>query len=119
MLFLSSLDSGRLRLTRKCVIDAHLSLKNGKQIALASVQPEIDGVDFGLPQGIDTVYLSCRHEGDTLFPIKVFPCFVHVAISVKQGVGASSSDIDPSTLVVVGWGELYGSEIDADSSKQE
>lgn len=53
-----------------------------------------------------------RHEDASLDPIKEFPCFVFIAIPVREGVKLQTP-IRSDDLEIVGWGELYRTPDDA------
>jgi hypothetical protein len=111
--FLSSLDSYVLETTRTCDFIAHMRFQSGKECVLAEVEPPIPGQPFGLQHDISRVVLANRHAGDTLTKIAEFPCFVHVARPVVDGI-ETLPVVNASDLENIAWGELYRSKEDAD-----
>lgn len=108
--YLSSLESERLEAVRECQFLRVLHFNTGKQAVLVSVSPPILGQDFGVPKDIENVVLCNRHEGEVLFPIKIFPCFVFVA---RARIDLEGAVVDRDELEIIGWGELYRTSEDA------
>lgn len=112
--YLSSLDSERLAPTRVCTFLKPLRFDTGKECALARLSPPVIGQPFGLGEDIDVVAIANRHEGEGLFPILTFPCFVFVARSLIDDI-EDRSVISSTDVEVIGWGELYRTKHDADN----
>jgi hypothetical protein len=110
--YLSSLDSERLELPRECVFNAGVVLDSGRSGVLATVAPPIPGADFDVPGEITEVFITNRHEGDSIDSIAVFPLFVYVA-RLRNPVQAGDA-IPVSNIEIIGWGELYRTQKDAE-----
>lgn len=63
-LYLSSLESRRLKPVRECRLVRFLILDTGKMAAVASLDPGFNGQDLGIPE-IETVILSCSGFPDS------------------------------------------------------
>ncbi len=77
--FLSSLDSIRFEPVRECHIIRRMSFPSGNECALIRLVPPVNGQPWGAIGDMHYFVLANRHEGEHLFPISGFPCFVHVA----------------------------------------
>ncbi len=112
--YLSSLESSLFEPTRECTFVKKLSFDTGKECALVRLSPKVVGQSFGTGEDLEFFVLSNRHEGETLFPVSVFPCFVFITKPLIENI-ESKNEIDKSDLEIVGWGELYRSKDDADN----
>lgn len=110
--YLSSLDSSRFAPVRECRFERLLLFDSGKTAVVARVSPIVVGQDFNRVADIDTVILTARHEGRSIDPISEFPCFVFVAIPSRHEI--LESPIRSDDLEVIGWGELYRTQKDAE-----
>jgi len=104
--YLSSLESKKFSDVYECVFERRLRFDTGKECALVKISPAIIGQDYNLGHDIDTLVLVNRHEGDSLFPIKAFPCFVFIALPRIDGI-EFKDEITKTDLEVIAWGELY------------
>lgn len=109
--FLSSLDSKMFENTRKCTVLKKLTFDTGKECLLVEIAP---GVINNQNKEISHLILAARHEGDSLFVIQRFPCFVHICdlLIPEEQIADSISKED---LQIIAWGELYRTEHDADN----
>lgn len=112
-LYLSSLDSARFEPVRECRIERLLTFDTGKVAAVARLSPGVIGQDFNHASDIDTVVLSPRHEGVSVDPVSEFPCFVFITIP-REGYEALQSPVRSDDLEIIGWGELYRTQDDAE-----
>lgn len=112
--YLSSLESQIFEPTRKCTFLKKLGFNTGKDCVIAEIDPPVIGQQFGSGDDITYVVLANRHEGDTLFPIKEYPCFVFIARPLIENI-FSSKIISKYDLQIMAWGELYRSKSDADN----
>ncbi len=91
-----------------------MTFDTGKECVLVSLTPPVAGQPWGLVDDLEFFVLANRHEGEHLFPISEFPCFVHIARlldeNVKHGDTVSAND-----LQTVAWGELYRTREDAEN----
>lgn len=112
--FLSSLESTVFEATRKCSFLKKLHFDTGKECILAEIDPPVIGQQFGIREDINNVVLTNRHEGDTLSPIREFPCFVFIAHLVDDDL-TDKKIVKKDDLQIMAWGELYRTRSDADN----
>lgn len=112
--YLSSLESARFEPVRECELVKRMAFDTGKQCALVKVSPAVVGQPWGLADDIEFFVLANRHEGEELFPVSGFPCFVHVARLRTEEV-MEREVISASDLENVAWCELYRTRSDADN----
>lgn len=99
---------------RECIFLRKISFSNtGKECALVRLDPAVIGQPWGAIGDIEYFVLANRFKGEWLFPISDFPCFVHIARILANGVPESDL-VDPSDLESVAWGELYRTRYDAE-----
>ena len=110
--YLSSLESARLQPVRSCRVVESLVLDGGKPAVRALIDPPLIGQDFERGD-IDSVLLTARHEGVTVDPVSEFPCFVFVAIPIDDR--DLVSPVRSDELEIIGWGELYRTQHDAEN----
>ena len=110
--YLSSLESTRFEPVRACQVERLVAFDTGKVALEVRLRPGVVGQDLNLSSDIDKAILVCRHEGASLDPINEFPCFVFIAIPVREGYELQTP-IRSDDLEIVGWGELYRSPDDA------
>lgn len=110
--FLTSLESSRFEDVRECVFIRKMTFDSGKEAALVKLTPAVDGQSWGLAGDAEYFVLACRHEGEHLFPVSTFPCFVHIARLLNDN--AQHQDcIKTADVQAVAWGELHRSYEDA------
>jgi len=86
--------------------------KNPDGYLLCQISPEIPGQKYGLGEkNIAQVVLAIRHANSTLFPIKAWPTYVHIARVLVDEIEAINF-IDESCIESIGWGEIYKSKED-------
>lgn len=111
--FLSSLESARFEEVRECFFVKQMTFSTGKECALVRVDPPVNGQAWGLATDLEYFVLANRHEGEHLFPISTFPCFVHIARSFVTDLG-SVEILDSADVETVAWGEIYRTRADAE-----
>lgn len=80
---------------------------------LIRIDPPLIGQKYGRGgQDIDQVILAARFKGDTLFPPKKWPVYVHVARPLIDNPERRRR-ISDSELEEIAWAELYKTEEDA------
>ena len=85
---------------------------------LCDIKPALIGQPYGRgSENIKQLILANRHQGYSLFPIKQWPSYVHVAIPLSNTL-ESSEHINENDIKLIAWGELYQSEIDALGDKE-
>jgi hypothetical protein len=105
ILYLSSLESMRFKPVRECKLIHPLSFDTGKQCALMKIGPPAIGQDFNEGNDIEMVLLANRHEGETLFPIKEFPCFVFICRPLIEGIERHVT-VSKDEVEIIGWGSF-------------
>ena len=90
-----------------------LRFRTGKECALVAVSPAVIGQEYGLADDIDSLLVTTRYEGDSLSPIKKFPCFVFIARLLIADI-EERDEIEKGDVEVIAWGELYRTKTDAD-----
>lgn len=111
--YLSSLDSIRFEPVRECRFVEYLTFDTGKVAASADINPAVIGQDFNRESDIALVILTPRHEGVTIDHIVEFPCFVFIAIP-RDGLETPPNPLTSEDLQIIGWGELYRTQADAE-----
>jgi hypothetical protein len=108
--YLASTDSYRLEEPRRCKSIKQLRSDSRDDLLLVKIEPPLIGQPFGLgAKDIDTVMIATRHKGESLFPIKNWPVFVHVArllISRPE----DQEQIHDNEFESIAWAELYPTE---------
>lgn len=90
-----------------------MTFDTGKECAVVKLDPPVLGQPWGL-EDLEFFILVNRHEGERLFPIREFPCFVHIARPLNDEV-MQKDIVSASELQTVAWGELYRTYDDAKS----
>ena len=76
---------------------------------LVRIEPPVIGQPFGLgAHDIDHVILATRHAGESLFPMRRWPVFVHVARPLVPIEGRDVLHDDE--MEVIPWAEIYKTE---------
>lgn len=71
------------------------------------IDPPIPGQAYGLGgRDIDKVVVATRHVGSSLFPIRDWPVFVHVAIPLIDNLELRER-VEDQEIREIGWAELY------------
>jgi hypothetical protein len=80
---------------------------------LCDIQPPLIGQAYGmLSKDIFQLVFASRHQGYSLFPIKKWPAYVHVALTMKDNFN-SFDIINDSDIKLIAWAELYNNKSDA------
>ena len=112
--YLSSLDSIKFAPVRECMFLKKLRFSTGKECVLVKLSPPVIGQDYNMCEDIEEFVLANRYEGESLFPIRNFPCFVFVARPLINNI-KERDQIVKEELEIVGWAELYRTKIDAET----
>ena len=108
--FLASSEGYRLEEPRRCKRIKRLRSNNRDDLLLVKVDPPLVGQLYGLGErDIDTLLVATRHKGDSLFPIKEWPVFVHVARLLVDHP-EEREQIDDNEFESIAWAELYPTE---------
>jgi hypothetical protein len=80
---------------------------------LVHIRPAIIGQKYGLGGSeIDRLVLSARLTGNTLYPIKEWPCHVYV-MRILNGRILNSLSLDEGDVEMISWGTLHRTLDDA------
>jgi hypothetical protein len=108
--YLASTEDRDLREPRKCYFLKRLRGPLHNDYLLVKVAPPLIGQLYGLgAKDIDCLILAARHVGFTLFPIREWPVYVHVARPLIDDI-EEREDITPAEFEVIAWAELYETE---------
>ena len=111
--FLASSEGYRLEEPRSCKRIKRVRSDNRDDLLLVKVEPPLIGQPYGLGgRDIDTLLVATRHKGDSLFPIKEWPVFVHVARLLIENP-EEREQIYENEFESIGWAELYATEATA------
>jgi hypothetical protein len=108
--FLASSEGYRLEEPRSCKRIKRVRSGNRDDLLLVKVEPPLIGQPYGLGgHDIDTLLIATRHKSDSLFPIKEWPVFVHVARLLIENP-ESREPIHDNEFELIAWAELYATE---------
>jgi len=108
--YLASSEGYEMDEPRKCKRLKRLKSENRDDLLLIRIEPTINGQKYGLGgKDIDVVIVATRHKGDSLFPIKEWPVYVHVVRLLIDAPEADENVLD-NELESIGWAELYQTE---------
>jgi hypothetical protein len=107
--FLASSEGYGMEAPRRCVAIKRLHGERRDDYLLVSIDPPLVGQAFGMgDRDIDHVIVATRHKGESLFPIKRWPVYVHVARLLVPFEGQDRVRSDE--LESIAWAELYDTE---------
>ena len=105
--YLISSEGYDLQMVRKCYKKKKLIGENLDGYLLCDITPSLFGQKFGLGEAkISQLILASRHKDHSLFPIKEWPAYVHVARPVVGNI-EDIFFINESDIELIGWGEIY------------
>lgn len=111
--YLASSDSYAMAEPRQCWSIKRMATDKRADILLVKIDPPLIGQKYGLgSKDIDQVLLATRYRGDSLFPVKQWPVFVHVARPLIE-IPKDRDQLRDDEFESVAWAELYPSEQDA------
>ncbi len=111
--FLASSEGYRMEEPRSCKQIKRLRSDTRDDLLLVKIEPPLIGQSYGLGgHDIDTLLVATRHKGDSLFPIKEWPVFVHVARLLIDNP-EKREKIGDDEFESIAWAELYQTEDDA------
>ena len=74
---------------------------------LVRIDPSIPGQKYGLGASrIDRLILSARLAGESLYPVRAWPCHVYVMRVVNDAV-LESLYLDTGNVEMISWGTLH------------
>lgn len=111
--FIASSEGYRLEEPRGCKRIKRMRSDSRDDMLLVKVEPPLIGQPYGLGgEDIDILLIATRHKGDSLFPIRGWPVFVHVArLLIKNP--EQRDHIHDNEFEAIAWAELYRTEEDA------
>lgn len=108
--FLASSEGYHLEKPRGCKRVKRLRSDNRDDLLLVRIAPPLIGQIYGIGgQDIDALLIATRHRGDSLFPIKEWPVFVHVARLLVDNP-EDRETIHDNEFELIAWAELYPTE---------
>jgi len=111
--FLASSEGYGLEEPRSCRRIKRVRSDFRDDLLLAKVEPPLIGQSYGLGgRDIRTLLIATRHEGDSLFPIRRWPVFVHVARLLIENP-EQREQIHDDEFESIAWAELYRTKEDA------
>jgi hypothetical protein len=111
--FLASSEGYRLTEPRSCMRIKRVRSDSRDDLLLVKVEPPLIGQLYGLGgRDIDTLLIATRHKGDSLFPIRKWPVFVHVARLLIENP-ERREQIHDNEFESIAWAELYRTKEDA------
>ena len=111
--YLASSEGYDLEEPRRCWRIKRMTTETRKDLLLIRIDPPLIGQKYGLgDRDIDVVLVAGRYKGESLFPIKKWPVFIHVArLLIDNSQERSSLRDDEFESIALA--ELYESEQDA------
>lgn len=108
--YLVSSEGYGMEKPRKCYRIKRLKGAQRDDYLLIKIDPPLIGQKYGLGgRDIDKVIIATRHKGDSLFPIKEWPVFIHVARILIDDLEDRETVVD-NEFEEIGWAELYETE---------
>jgi len=110
--FLTSSESYSLKQPIACFKRKRLHGKNPDGYLLCDTEPFLMGEGSDENEtNITQIVLASRHQGYSVFLIRDWPAYVHIAIPL--GDLSRVNDIKETDIKLIAWGELYENESDA------
>lgn len=111
--YLASTEGYGFRTPRRCWRIRRLSAPERNDLLLIRIDPPLIGQKYGLGnQDIDCVIIATRHKESSLFPITVWPVYIHVA-RLLIDLPDDKSELLATEFESIGWAELYETEKNA------
>lgn len=105
--------SGDLASVRSCWVEGRLRDRARDDYMVVKVHPTIIGQQFGLGgTDVETVILSSRLRGSTLFPVTEWPCDVYISRVLDPRI-FGGSEFAADQVQLIGWGRIFQSRQDA------
>lgn len=115
--YLISSEGYSLQNPIKCYKRKKLAGKHPDGYMLCDISPSLDGSKYSVDGGnISQLVFASRHENYSLFPVKTWPSYVHVAVSETRNL-INSFDLKASDIKLIAWGELYKEYSDIENKK--
>jgi hypothetical protein len=107
--YMASSEGYGLDSPRRCQAIRRLKGEDRDDYLLIGIDPPLNGQAFGLGgRDLDRVVVATRHRGESLFPVKRWPVFVHVARLLVPYEGQDVVKNDE--MESFAWAELYATE---------
>lgn len=107
--YMASSEGYGLESPRRCRRIERLKGEDRDDYLLIGIDPPLNGQEFGLGgRDLDQVVIATRHQGESLFPIRRWPVYVHVArllVPYERQEIVRNSEMEP-----IAWAELYATE---------
>lgn len=114
--YLTSSEGYGLEEVRACYKERRLMNGHPDEYMLCEIDPPIVGQPYGLgAQEIYRVIIASRHSGYSIFAIKDWPGYVHVARLIRD-VSGDKFAIAENDIESIGWAEIYESSVAAKAS---
>ncbi len=111
--------TGDLATPRACWTRGRMNDQIRDDHMLIEVEPPIIGQTYGLGgRDITNLILSARHQGDTLFPIKEWPCHVYVARILDDSI-MKTLIFTKEQVEVIAWGMIFPTVEEANALAKE
>ena len=111
--YLASSEGYDMAEPRRCWIIKRLTTGQRDDLLLIRIEPPLIGQKYGLGgKDINQVIVATRHQGASLFPVKVWPVFVHVVRPLIEN-SQDRESLHDGEFESIAWAELYRSEQDA------
>jgi hypothetical protein len=111
--FLASSEGYGLEEPRSCKRIKRVRSDTRDDLLLVKVDPPLIGQRYGAGGGeIDTLLVATRRKSDSLFPIRAWPVFVHVA-RLLIASPEKREQIHDNEFESIAWAELYRTEAEA------
>lgn len=109
--YMTSTDlTGEWTRLRACWFERHVAGPHHGQYAVVRIDPP--GLPKNQSAAVDTILVSPKHEGKTLFPPNDDPLAVYVYIALRAGV-FDQDVISGDDVRIEAWCELYSSKEEA------
>jgi hypothetical protein len=114
--YLASGEGYALEEVRACYKEKRLMNGHPDGYMLCEIDPPIVGQSYGLGgQDIERIIIASRHAGYSLFAIKGWPAYVHVARLIHN-IPDDKFAIAENHIESIGWAEVYESSTAAKAS---
>ena len=111
--YLASSEGYGMEEPRSCWRLERLASAKRDDLLLIKIDPPLPGQKYGLGgHDLDRVLVATRHDGASLFPIKEWPVFVHVA-RLLSNIPQEHRPLREEDFESIAWAELYKTEEDA------
>jgi hypothetical protein len=108
--YLASREGYDMVKPRRCWRVKRLTTDLRNDLLLVRIDPPLIGQNYGLgSKDIEQVLVATRHQSASLFPVKEWPVFVHVARPLIDNP-QNRDNLKDAEFESIAWAELYRSE---------